>query len=714
MHDTHSRSLFSIVNEIVVYSLAVVVPLLFLPFIENTFDSAKHLWIVGAFIVTAITWSIHLFKTKEFAIKGHTFLVPQLLFILSIGLSSVFSPLRLSEDFSSTLGAFFILTIWGILATTLIRKINTSVFLETVLAIGIVLALVSILQVLGIGPTLILNKIFGLQFPEKFQFSPTGSPLIALTFMIPVFIGVVVDIISTRKWNEKVFEMVGSLILLVAIIMHLFLMFPGKPDSPVILPFSANWVIAVENLKTWNLMFLGFGPNSFVDAFTLNRPVGMNATLFWNVLFQTGTNTPLTYLVSLGLLGVFAWLLTLIQSVRTMFATHREHWGIAALVMTTFVTQLLFPPNIVLATLQTVGIVVWVVSLGMRQHHSVKEMVLQFASLKLKNHSNQELSLSPFIASFVSLLTLLFVGFVTFMFGKNIIAEYFYVETVRAVSANDGQSAYSNIQRTLRFNPERDAYHRTYAQTNFALANSISSKEDITDEDRKNVAQLMQQSIREARVAAGLNPQRSINWKIMAEIYRSLIGSVEKADQFTVAAYAQAIQLYPTEPTLRVDLGGVFLGAKNYEQAAQLFEQAARLKPDYANAYYNWAKALEGTNRWEPAVAAYKQTLRLLEANTETSKPEQIEQVKKELSAAEEQLAKLQSQKPATNTNQPKANAPQPTTTPAASSSATIIPETETTPEAVEPPTNVSSRGREDLLNTEPDVENQASDSANQ
>jgi tetratricopeptide (TPR) repeat protein len=43
---------------------------------------------------------------------------------------------------------------------------------------------------------------------------------------------------------------------------------------------------------------------------------------------------------------------------------------------------------------------------------------------------------------------------------------------------------------------------------------------------------------------------------------------------------------------LRVEAGGIYYANGDYLSAANLFRQAANLKPDYANAHYNLAKAL--------------------------------------------------------------------------------------------------------------------------
>jgi len=47
-----------------------------------------------------------------------------------------------------------------------------------------------------------------------------------------------------------------------------------------------------------------------------------------------------------------------------------------------------------------------------------------------------------------------------------------------------------------------------------------------------------------------------------------------------------------------------------YEEALSAFEQAIRLDPNYALAYYNKGVALENLKRYDEALVAYEQTIR--------------------------------------------------------------------------------------------------------
>ena len=166
-------------------------------------------------------------------------------------------------------------------------------------------------------------------------------------------------------------------------------------------------------------------------------------------------------------------------------------------------------------------------------------------------------------------------------------------QAVLAAVANNGGLTYQMQQRAININPVRDSYHTSYASTNLALANVIASKGDISDEERSTVQALVSQAIRSSRVATEvLNPLNTANWETRANVYRALIGVADDASDWAIRSYNTAIQLNPTNPRLRLNLGGVYYSNEDYLSAANLFNQAASLKDDYANAHYNLAQAL--------------------------------------------------------------------------------------------------------------------------
>lgn len=163
-------------------------------------------------------------------------------------------------------------------------------------------------------------------------------------------------------------------------------------------------------------------------------------------------------------------------------------------------------------------------------------------------------------------------------------------------------------------------YHLSLAEVNLSIASALSQKKDLTDADRTNISTLVQQSIKEAKTAISLRPNNASGWTTLAKIYRNLIGIAEGSDQFSIQSYSQAITLDPANPGLRVEFGGLYyqlaLTQKKpadrnilLSRAVQEFQVAIKLKKDYANAYYNLAKALELAENYSDAVLAMQQVV---------------------------------------------------------------------------------------------------------
>jgi tetratricopeptide (TPR) repeat protein len=177
---------------------------------------------------------------------------------------------------------------------------------------------------------------------------------------------------------------------------------------------------------------------------------------------------------------------------------------------------------------------------------------------------------------------------------------------------NKGTDTYNQQVKAIALNPWSDSYRVTFAQTNLALADSLAGQTNLTDQQRQAVVQLVQQSIREARNAVSLQPQRAANWENLSLIYRNLINFAQGSDQWAVVTQNQAIALDPVNPRLRLDLGGIYYALGNYQAAAQVFSQAVNLKPDYANAHYNLAQSLKQLKVDDQALAQLQLTASLV------------------------------------------------------------------------------------------------------
>jgi len=170
----------------------------------------------------------------------------------------------------------------------------------------------------------------------------------------------------------------------------------------------------------------------------------------------------------------------------------------------------------------------------------------------------------------------------------------------------------------------------------------------MSDQDKQDLTQLVEQAIREAKNATQLNPGSVVVWENLASTYRQLINFAEGAPDWAIASYSQAIRLDPTNPTLRLDLGGVLLTLKDYDGAVKLFEQAIERKSDWPNAHYNLASAYIAKESYSLALAEMRIVVQLLDPNTE------------DYQKAQDELKELEKMVPAaaapTDPNAPESN----------------------------------------------------------
>jgi tetratricopeptide (TPR) repeat protein len=225
-------------------------------------------------------------------------------------------------------------------------------------------------------------------------------------------------------------------------------------------------------------------------------------------------------------------------------------------------------------------------------------------------------------------------------------AEFYFNQSLVALNQNQGTQTYNLMIKSIGLNPYRESFRLNYSQVNLALANAIASKTDITDQDRQNISALVQQSIREAKTAVSLNPTSANNWSNLAFIYRRLINFAEGADQWSITAYQQAINLDPFNPQLRLSLGGVYYSLQNWDEALRQFEISVQIKPDFANGYYNLSAVYREKGDFAKAANAMETALTLVPADSQDYQKaqEELTALKKKLGEKAEKAAETPSE----------------------------------------------------------------------
>jgi tetratricopeptide (TPR) repeat protein len=214
-------------------------------------------------------------------------------------------------------------------------------------------------------------------------------------------------------------------------------------------------------------------------------------------------------------------------------------------------------------------------------------------------------------------------GVFVWQMAKAVQADFYHRQALN-VASKRGIDTYNYLVLAEHANPKIALYRTDLAQTNFALANSLALAKGpteaspagyLTDDDKLLIQKLLSQSVTEGRVATTLSPRNSQNWVILAGIYRQISGVAQNANDFALDAYGRAIQRDPNNPVLRLNVGGIYYSAKNYELAVRFFNDAANLKQDYANAFYNLSIALKDKGDLQTAYLAGQRVVALLQSD---------------------------------------------------------------------------------------------------
>jgi len=579
--------------SICLIGLAFLVPLFFLPFTSDFYEFNKNMLLIVSAFILLVLWLLKMALERKITFKKTPLDLPVLILAGVFILSSVLNASNKWETLWTPLGTGTIisLVIYYFIITNNIRKEIVGRLLKALLLSGSLLGLITAYQFASV------KIVPNLTIPFFLSLNPSGS-----LFSLATFLAVVATIgglqiyegfkSKIQKSSAFIFYFLTSLLCLAGLGLTALKIF--TTDKPLLLPYSISWAIAVETFKNWRLFLLGVGPNSFFDAFSQFRPSLYNLTNLWVVRFAFSSNYYLHLLSTVGILGLAAFAWIIFKTLKSQ-AKEASIPLISPLLLIFFIFLFLFPNLLLL----------FVLFLLLGLLFAEKENLLVYEEN------------SPTAPWVLLLVVILFTLGSFYLVGRAYAGEIYFKKSLTALQQNDGTKTYDYQIKALTFNPYNDVYRLAYSQTNFALAFSLAQKTDITDQDRQNITILVQQAIKEAKMAVTLNKNKVTNWENLAGIYRQLLNFAQGADQWAITALSQAIKLDPNNPNLKLNLGGLYYALNNYDEAIRFFQQAIDIKPDFANGYYNLSAAYREKGDWQKAHEAMQTTLNLVPSNSE-------------------------------------------------------------------------------------------------
>lgn len=579
-------------------ALFIVFPLFFLTITQEFFMLNKFILLyVITFTLTLIAL-LRLITTRKISLIYSKIDTSVLLLIVVVTTSTIVSsPNKIAALFSIPFGLFPMIT----LATLYCIIKNTPRSDWTVFKPGELLSIGAIAA--GVVAIAFYANPFGsptlapsIAFLKTPLFNTVGS-VIDTTLFFGFFVAMAIaNIINRHKKNAPIL-IAGGLGTIIVLSNIFYIVKTNQLRLP---PVSQSWLAAVETLKHPQTALFGVGIDNFAGQFTLVKNTAYNSSNLWNVNFALSRSTLLHVWTETGLLGLAGILLLVIITGRTVFRllssgdSHAKAFSITGIYL--LFTFVFFPPSFPLFFL----LCAYLGTLASRGKH--RELHFDFHKM-----------LFPYIV--IIFVCALILPMSAYAVARMYSSEIYFKKSLNALNTGDVAPIYQYLQKAIIINPYEEKYRLTFSQLNLLIANNIavSKAQNLSEQDRQNITQTIQDAIREAKAAVALNPDHAANWENLAVIYQNLLNVAQGADAWAISAYQKAILLDPVNPQLRLSLGGVYFSLKQFPNAATFFAQAVSLKPDWANARYNLAWAFFQNKEYDKAILVMKNVLTLVE-----------------------------------------------------------------------------------------------------
>jgi len=581
-------------KKTVLNAIVFLFPLFFLTFTEDFFTFNKLYLLVVFALFIIITSSYEIIKTKKIIVSSSSSDLPVIFFVASIALSTLISSsnkIQAIYDPQFGLMTFIILTtIYFYVSRLYLTEKEIGNIRKTFQISVMILSIISIIVYFEPFKQLFLPDYFA--FLNNRFFTPAGN-IVDLIFFISLSMllsieNLILVLLKKKPFdkNELIFNLLSVILLLAGLFLPVFsIMKQGLLALP---PFYLSWHALLETMKSLKTAVFGIGIDNFTTVFTKIKDPAFSQSSLWKIRsFNYSSSVILHTATEAGLTAFFS----LVYLLASFVMSGRF------LILSIFLTVILFvtPPFLTVFT--------------------VLFFVLGLVSKNINNKKEIDLSETPTVYFTVSLIILALSLTMGYFSVRLYQGEVFFKKSIDSLDKKDLKKTYNSLKTARLINPYSEKYALNFSQINLLVADSISKKEKdkITEADRTSIAQAIQTAIAEAKYLVALNPNKSQHYENLGYIYRNIINLAKGSDTWSIASYQRAIVLDPSNPMLKLNLGGVYYLLGHFNDALTFFQQAVSLKPDWTNAYYNLAWAYYQNKQFDQAVTTMESTIKLID-----------------------------------------------------------------------------------------------------
>ncbi|HBM45584.1 MAG: Tetratricopeptide TPR_2 repeat-containing protein [Parcubacteria group bacterium GW2011_GWF2_38_76] len=350
---------------------------------------------------------------------------------------------------------------------------------------------------------------------------------------------------------------------------------------------SATLNIAQNTYREgWRSMLFGSGPNNFSGQWLKFKPNVVNDTIFWNVDFNMGVGKIPSYFVTLGLVGVLAWILflctILYYGFRTVLYSNipRSSRFMVFLSLVSAVYLWLFSfvyvSEVVVFTLTFLATGVLVASL------------IYVGTIKSFEFSFLKDPRLGFVSVLILVVLVVFGISSGYSIYNKFASNYLFQKSMYSLnSSGDFDAALENIKSAVSYN-EQDVYYRTISEINLNKLSKFISNNKMDKDDVSLIRQMITDAYAAANTAIKLDSLNYLNWVALGRVGEAVVplGVVDGSYGRASDSYKKALELNPKNPTILLDMARLEIASNNIPKAKEYLTSAISLKSNFTAAIY--------------------------------------------------------------------------------------------------------------------------------
>ena len=324
------------------------------------------------------------------------------------------------------------------------------------------------------------------------------------------------------------------------------------------------WKGAVHIWRHYPLF--GTGPETFAYSYYWYRPREHNDLSEWDFLYNKAHNEYLNYAATTGSVGLLAYLFligsflfwsaknlkTQISKLKTDILHLSFLSGFLSIVVTNFFGFSVVPVQLLFFLFPAFAV-------------SLENIPKNAQKSKASSPPKWQISLIIF--------AILYLLFYIFKYWR---ADTYFSSGEKLNKAGYYDQSFNSLQQAIKLRGFEPVYHDELAWAAANLAALANQQKNAT-----LAAQLKEIALQESQKALATSPYNLNFWKTRAKIGFKLAEIEGKYYQLTLQALLRAVELAPTEPKVRYNLGLVHSVLGQTELAKKSLEETIQLKPNY-------------------------------------------------------------------------------------------------------------------------------------